>query len=121
MNGGEVFVGPGVVVTPCERRGIAHFDRQPKGTTGSRLELQPGVSRTATGDDRHDRPVAPAKDARQRLFINGTWAGAVPRMGMNPHAREFLRPPTEIDLLVEEFGHRIVREGHCHGRTDLWD
>ncbi len=42
-------------------------------------------------------------------------------MGVNPHAREFLRPPTEIDLLVEEFGHRIVREGHCHGRADLWD
>lgn len=121
MNGGKVFVGPGIVVTPHEWRGITHFDGQPERTARSGLKLQSSVGLTAASNDRHDGPVAPAKDTYERLFINGTGSGAIPRMGMNPNPREFLGLATEIDLLVEELGHSVIRERNGHGRADLSD
>lgn len=115
MNSSEVLVGPGIVVTPHEWRGITHFDGQPEQTARSGLKLQASVGLTAASDDRHDRPVAPAKDTRKRLFINSTGLGAVPRMAVNPNPREFLRLATEINLPVEELGHRVVIERNGHG------
>lgn len=40
---------------------------------------------------------------------------------MNPNSREFLGLATEIDLVVEELGHGVIRERNGHGRADLWD
>lgn len=85
------------------------------------MELHSSIGLSAASDDRHDGPVAPTKHSRKRLFINRTWPGAVARMGMNPNSREFLGLATEIDLVVEELGHGVIRERNGHGRADLWD
>ncbi len=121
MNGRKVFVDPSFMVAAREPCGVIYFDGQPDRTAWPRLKLQPRIGLPATSDDGHDGPVTPTKDARKRLFINGTRPGAVPRMGMYPEASELFWPPTKIDLSVEILGHRVVIEGDSDGRAELWD
>lgn len=121
MNGREVFVGPCLMVAASERCGVIHFDGQRDRTAWPRLKLQPGIGLATASDDGHDGPVTPTKDARKRLFINGTRPGAVPRMGMYPEASKLFRPPTKIDLPVEELGHLVVSKRDSDDRAELWD
>ena len=121
MDGGEVLGSPGSVVTPRKRSGVIDFKRQSERTTRSRPELQSGVGLAPAGDDRHDRPVAPPEDASKRLFVNATRTCRVTRMCVNPHSSELFRSATEINLPIEELGHRVVNKRDRDGRTGLRD
>lgn len=120
-DGSEVFVGPGVVLAPRERGGIAHFNWQPERTARTCPELQAGVGRAAAGDNRHHSPVAPTEDTRKCLFVDDARFGTVARMSMNPDSRELFRSPTQVDLLVEELGHGFIHKRHRDWRADLRD
>lgn len=62
------------------------------------------------GQNEHDRPVHSPETPLKRLFVHDAWRWGTSRMRMQPDSGELFRPPTGVDLTVEEIGNRIIIE-----------
>ena len=104
LDGGEVLVGPRLVIAARERLPVIDGKRQTQGTSRSRRKLQARERVAAAGDDRHHGPVAAPEHAGERFLIDGTRLGRLARMGVNPDPAKLLGTQPAINLLIKELG-----------------